>query len=57
MPEKMIGKEEADYGRGTWHRQCSLCTMWRPPHHCTLVRGNIEEWAVCDYFERKKNAT
>ncbi len=51
-----ISKSEADYGRGTWHRKCSLCTMWRPPDACTLVLGEIHPNDVCRYFERKRAA-
>ncbi len=54
MPKERITKSEADYGRGTWHRKCSLCTMFRVPHSCTLVLGVIEPDDVCKYFEREK---
>ncbi len=54
MAEK-ISKAEADYGSGTWHRKCALCTMFLPPHGCTLVRGEIQADDVCKYFERKKS--
>jgi hypothetical protein len=49
---KKITKESADYGKGTWHRRCALCTMFREPHSCTLVEGRIDADDVCKYFKR-----
>lgn len=46
-------KAKANYRYGTASRKCSLCSMFRPPHSCTAVLGEISPSALCDYFERK----
>jgi hypothetical protein len=35
--------------------QCSGCTMFRPPAHCTLVRGQIAPDGHCEYFDPAAN--
>ena len=46
-------KKGADYRQGSDKKRCGNCTMFRPPHDCTAVKGIISKWAVCDYFKRK----
>ena len=53
MSEAKVSKESVDYGKGAVHRKCALCSMWRAPHSCTLVAGEISPSAVCDRFVRK----
>lgn len=49
-------KREAHYRRGSAKAKCQICTMFRPPHVCVSVKGEIEPWGLCDYFERKPHA-
>ena len=54
-----LSKKEARYDPfGTREAHCSICTMFRDPHNCTAVRGEISRTAVCAYFqsERRVNA-
>lgn len=47
-------KDEARYRNGPPHRRCRFCTMFRPPHDCTAVAGEIEASGLCNYFKRKR---
>jgi len=47
-------KAEAHYRDGSLTKRCGKCTMFRPPHGCTAVEGEIEASGLCDYFERKR---
>lgn len=38
-----------DHPRG--ERRCGLCSMFRSPHHCTLVKGKISPRGWCKWFE------
>jgi hypothetical protein len=51
MAEKAT-KAHANYREGSPTKHCGLCTMFRPPHGCTAVKGTIEPTDVCDYFKR-----
>lgn len=54
MPQsEKVSKASVDYGKGTWHRKCALCTMWRPPASCTLVEGVIRAEDYCNRFVRR----
>ncbi len=53
MAEKKISKEAANYRMGTPYKECSKCSMYRPPHDCTLVKGGIKPYGVCDYYKKK----
>lgn len=54
---KKASKATAHYRMSTNpKRKCEICTMFRPPHDCTAVEGEISAQAVCDYFERKKES-
>jgi hypothetical protein len=47
-----VSKETANYSPyGSEERHCSICTMFREPHSCTEVQGDISRTAICDYFE------
>lgn len=48
-----IAKISVDYGKGTAHRNCGLCSMFRKPDSCTLVAGSIRAGDVCDRFVRR----
>lgn len=51
---KKVSKATAHYRMSTnSNRKCEICTMFRPPHDCTAVEGEISPAGVCDYFERK----
>jgi hypothetical protein len=45
-------KRAARYRDGTADKQCALCTMFRPPHRCTAVAGDISPQKLCDFFKR-----
>jgi hypothetical protein len=47
-------KETANYRDGTANKRCGLCTMFRPPHGCTAVAGDIDHAKVCAYFKRSR---
>lgn len=48
-------KGTAHYRGGTPDKQCSQCTMFRPPRSCTAVAGRISPKGVCDYFKRARD--
>lgn len=48
-----VSKISVMYGHGARHRECDLCSMWRPPSSCSLVAGPIAPDAVCDRFVRR----
>jgi hypothetical protein len=48
----MRTKTEADYqDNPNGREQCSRCSMFRPPHRCTLVKGDIAPMGWCKYWE------
>lgn len=50
----MISKREAEYTpKGTAAKHCAICTMFRGPNSCTLVKGDISAKGYCEYFKRK----
>lgn len=55
MAEKAT-KAHAHYRAGDDHRRCALCTMFRPPHGCTAVKGSISSRGLCDYFHRARKS-
>jgi hypothetical protein len=32
-------------------RSCALCTLFRPPHACAVVEGNISPQGWCKFFD------
>ncbi len=52
MADKKISKEAANYRMGTPYKECSKCSMYRDGS-CTLVKGEIRPYGVCDYFKKK----
>ena len=48
-----VSKISVLYGHGARHRECDLCSMWKPPSSCSLVAGPIAADAVCDRFVRE----
>lgn len=50
----MISKREAEYtDRGSIKEHCAICTMFREPSSCTLVKGKINSQGYCKHFKRK----
>jgi hypothetical protein len=50
-----VSKETANYSPfGSEENHCSICRMFREPHACTAVKGEISRTAICDFFERQK---
>jgi hypothetical protein len=49
-------KAEENYRHGSEKEHCSICKMWRPPHSCDAVVGEIEPADLCDFFKRKSAA-
>jgi ParB-like nuclease domain len=48
----MISQDEADYvSHPVDGERCGICTMFRAPASCTLVRGDISARGHCRYFE------
>ncbi len=53
-----ISKAEADYkGQTVDAQHCSVCTMWREPRSCSLVKGDIAPGAWCKFFKRDAKLT
>ncbi len=52
-PGHKVSKEQCDYRKGTPHKHCGVCSMFRPPNGCTLVKGDIQSTGLCKYFDRK----
>lgn len=51
---KTISKERAEYKPlGSKQKHCGNCSMFDPPHSCTLVRGTIDPYAVCKHWESR----
>jgi hypothetical protein len=53
----MISKKEAQYkdvSPDREERRCYICTMFRAPSSCSLVRGKILAEGVCKHFELDK---
>jgi len=40
---------------GKGDHRCKNCTMFRGPHGCTDVQGNINPEGVCDIFYAKRS--
>jgi hypothetical protein len=55
-PTQKATKAEAHYRPGNSNRRCEICTMFVEPDQCTAVKGEISPGALCDYFERDKEA-
>ena len=54
MADDTVTKEEAEYQDAPKGREfCGRCTMFRPPHKCSYVRGYIERDGWCRFFEAK----
>jgi hypothetical protein len=48
----MINQDEAEYvAHPVDGERCGICTMFRAPDTCTLVRGDISARGHCRYFE------
>ncbi len=47
-----VTKPKAHYRAGAPHRKCEFCTMFRPPHGCTAVSGEVSKDGLCDFFKR-----
>ena len=48
-------KTEARYrGRPKGDQRCAVCTMFRKPHSCISVAGDISPQGWCKYYERKE---
>jgi hypothetical protein len=60
---EQVSKESVHYRAATGRQRCGNCVMFRlyPPDFesgaCTLVKGLIEEDAVCDRWEAKMEKT
>ena len=53
----MKSKEEADYqNHPRGEKRCELCSMFRAPDKCTLVKGRISPRGYCRWFEWKELA-
>lgn len=54
-----ISKKEANYVDEAPNktRYCYICTMYRVPNKCTLVRGKIAEFGICDHYDPDKRFT
>ena len=48
-----LAKSKVNYGPGVKSRNCGLCEMFRDPHDCTLVAGNVRAQDVCNRFMRR----
>lgn len=47
-------KAETNYRTYTVEdERCGLCSMFRRPNACTLVKGEIKPFKVCDEFDPK----
>ena len=47
-----MSKREAGYVATTLHREkCRLCTMYQAGGTCSLVRGPIDPYGWCTYYE------
>lgn len=49
-----LSKARVGYGPGVMSRKCALCSMFRAPHDCSLVAGDIAPTDVCDRFVRRR---
>lgn len=49
----MRTKKEVNYRHGKWFWKCQNCSMFKPPHGCTLVEGWIQKQDVCNEWEPK----
>lgn len=55
--ERKLSKADAAYvAVATGRRRCSQCSMFRPPHGCTLVGGNISPAGHCRYWASKQGS-
>ncbi len=52
--DKKVAKSTAKYqSNPKENEKCSSCTMWRPPHGCSAVKGYISPDGWCSYYEKK----
>lgn len=51
-----VTKSSVNYRHGNAEKRCDLCTMFRVPDKCTLVRGDIGHHMLCDEFKAKSRA-
>ena len=50
----MLAKDQVNYRKALdWSKRCGVCTMFREPNGCTLVRGIIDKHFTCDRFDPK----
>lgn len=49
-----LPKARVGYGPGVMSRKCALCSMFRAPHDCSLVAGDVQASDVCDRFVRRR---
>jgi hypothetical protein len=55
MPEPTLSKAETGYqDQPHGKERCGVCSMYRSPNRCTLVRGLILPQGWCKQFELKK---
>jgi hypothetical protein len=52
-----LTKAQVNYRTGSTWQHCGNCTMFRSPHGCTLVKGNIVASGVCDKWDGKTGIT
>jgi hypothetical protein len=46
-----VAKASVDYRPAEGERRCGVCSMFREPRSCTLVRGDIDPAFTCDRWE------
>jgi hypothetical protein len=49
--ERKISKDEANYRDADSEDHCGICSMFRSPNGCVLVKGQILPEMVCDHFD------
>jgi 23S rRNA C2498 (ribose-2'-O)-methylase RlmM len=55
MPEPTLSKAETGYqDQPRGKERCGVCSMYRSPNRCTLVRGFILAQGWCKKWEAKK---
>ena len=55
MAEKKLKAKVHYRQEGKGDHRCKNCTMFRGPHGCTDVQGNINPEGVCDIFYAKRS--
>ncbi len=52
----LASKQTAQYqSHPNGGQHCQICTMFRSPHSCTAVAGEISPQGYCRYFEKRKD--